>query len=191
MAETAPIETDRLVLEPFGERHISPAYVAWLNDPEIVRYSEQRHRAHTLRSCRDYWLSFAGTPHFFWAIVAKDAALGHIGNMNAYLDANNAAADLGILIGAKAAWGRGYGSEAWIAVCDHLFRVSGIRKISAGTLAVNAGMLQIMEKAGMREDGTRARQCLVEGKETDMVQRALFRDEWMTRCFPGPGNGIL
>jgi [ribosomal protein S5]-alanine N-acetyltransferase len=179
MAQTAPIETDRLVLEPFGEHRLSAEYVGWLNDPAVVRYSEQRHRRHTLQSCRDYWLSFAGTPHFFWAIVAKDPALGHIGNMNGYLDESNATVDLGILIGAKEAWGRGYGSEAWMAACDHLFRAYGIRKLTAGTLAVNAGMLHIMDKAGMRSDGTRLRQCLVEGKETDMVYRALFRDEWL------------
>jgi [ribosomal protein S5]-alanine N-acetyltransferase len=182
MAQTAPIETERLVLEPFGEHRISPKYIGWLNDPEIVRYSEQRHRRHTLQSCREYWLSFAGTPHFFWAIVAKDAALGHIGNMNGYLDKSNSTADLGILVGAKAAWGRGYGSEAWIAACDHLFRLAGIRKISAGTLAINTGMLHIMDKAGMRADGIRTRQCLVDGKETDIVHRALFRDEWMARA---------
>lgn len=181
MAQTAPIETGRLILEPFGEHRISPEYVGWLNDPEIVRYSEQRHRRHTLQSCREYRLSFEGTPHFFWAIVAKDPALGHIGNMNCYLDESNSTADLGILIGARAAWGRGYGSEAWIAACDHLFRTSGIRKITAGTMAVNTGMLRIMEKAGMREDGIRLRQCLVEGKETDMVHGALFRDEWVAR----------
>ncbi len=182
MAQTAPIETGRLILEPFGESRLSSTYVGWLNDPETVRYSEQRHRRHTLQSCRGYWRSFEGAPHFFWAIVAKDPALGHIGNMNAYLDPANSTADLGILIGAREAWGRGLGSEAWIAACDHLFRVCGIRKITAGTMAVNQGMLHIMKKAGMKEDGTRFRQCLVDGKESDIVHSALFRDEWMARA---------
>jgi RimJ/RimL family protein N-acetyltransferase len=181
MARISPIETERLILEPFGESRLSPEYVAWLNDPEVVRYSEQRHCSHTLESCREYWLSFQGTPHFFWAVIAKDPGLGHIGNMNAYLDTANSTADLGIMVGAKGAWGRGYGAEAWNGTCDFLFRVARIRKITAGTLSLNAGMLKIMEKTGMREDGIRTRQCLVEGKETDIVHGAMFRDDWMER----------
>ncbi len=181
MAETAPIESARLIIEPFGEARLQARYVEWLNDPETVRFSDQRHRRHTLESCREYWLSFRGTPHYFWALVAKDPDLGHIGNLNAYVDERNGTADLGILIGARASWGMGFGAEAWNAVCDHLFRALGIRKITAGTLAVNRGMLRIMEKAGMSEDGRRVRHCLVEGRETDMVHGALFRGDWLAR----------
>lgn len=177
MAETARIETSRLILEPFGESHLHTRYVGWLNDPETMRHSEQRFNAHTLESCREYWRSFQGGPNLFWAIVAKDAALGHIGNMNAYIDTRHAVADVGILIGARESWGLGFGSEAWLAACGGLFR-QGIRKITAGTLSVNQGMLAIMRKAGMREDGRRVRQCLVDGIEADMVHAALFREDW-------------
>ncbi|HXC40619.1 MAG TPA: GNAT family N-acetyltransferase [Burkholderiales bacterium] len=178
------IETPRLRIEPFRQEHLTARYVAWLNDPEVVRFSEQRHRAHTLESCREYWQSFAGTPHFFWAMVAKEASLGHIGNMNAYVDAPNGVADVGILIGERTSWGRGYGLEAWTAVCRFLLG-SGLRKITAGTLATNTGMLTIMDRAGMVEDGRRALQCLWEGSPVDICHRALFADR-SGRAAAGP-----
>ena len=165
----------RLRLEPFGEAHLTPRYVAWLNDPEVVWFSEQRHRRHTLASAAAYAASFAGTPHGFWAIVAHDPVLGHIGNINAYVDESNSVADVGILIGDKAVWGRGYGLEAWTAVCRHLLEERGLRKVTAGTVAVNHGMLSIMRRAGMREDGRRQRQCVIDGVEVDLVHMALFR----------------
>jgi RimJ/RimL family protein N-acetyltransferase len=186
MAVSSIIETPRLRLEPFSAGHLSARYVGWLNDPEVVRFSEQRHRTQTLESCRDYWRSFDGSPHFFWAMVAKDNSLGHIGNMNAYLDEPNGVADVGILIGERTSWGQGYGLEAWNAVCGFLFR-SGVRKITAGTLAGNAGMLAIMDRAGMVEDGRRIRQCLWEGQAVDICHRALFAHG--SEAGSGPGRG--
>lgn len=170
------IETDRCRLHPFSERYLSERYVGWLNDPDVVRHSEQRHRKHTLESCRAYMRSFEGTPHYFMAIVAKDPSLGHVGNINAYVDAANGVADVGILVGEKAVWGKGYGSEAWIAFTRFLLNEGGMRKVTAGTLATNHGMLGIMRRAGMQIEATRRRQALVDGEEIDIVYAALFRD---------------
>ncbi len=80
---------------------------------------------HTLESCRDYRQSFADTSNHFWAIIAHDAALGHIGNINAYVDVENSVADVGIMIGERSAWGQGYGTEAWQAVCNYLLKECG------------------------------------------------------------------
>jgi len=62
MAERPVLQTARLRMVPFSEAHLTTRYVGWLNDPEVVRYSEQRHQTHTIESCRSYLLSFSGTP---------------------------------------------------------------------------------------------------------------------------------
>lgn len=178
MAQSPVLETRRCRLEPFGQAHLTERYVGWLNDPEVVRYSEQRHRRHDLASCRAYVQSYVESPHYLWAVMARDPALGHIGNINAYVDQPNATADLGILIGEKAVWGKGYGAEAWIAVCTFLFRDRGLRKLTAGTVAENRGMLGIMRKAGMREEGRRLRQIVLDGREVDMIYVGVFRDDF-------------
>lgn len=172
------IETERLRIVPFNEDFLTPRYVGWLADPDVVRHSEQRFRTHTLESCRGYYESFAGTDNAFWALVAKDAKLGHVGNMNAYVDSRHAVADVGILLGERAVWGKGYGTEAWVAVMRHLFEDRGMRKITAGTLATNVGMVRIMERSGMIDDGRRTRQYVYDGVEVDVVYAAAFRDTW-------------
>ena len=96
MVESSIIETPRLRIIPFSEKYLTPRYIGWLNDPEVVRYSEQHHRSHSLESCSQYWQSFANTPHYFWAITAIDPNIGHIGNMNAHIDKMNSVADSGI-----------------------------------------------------------------------------------------------
>jgi RimJ/RimL family protein N-acetyltransferase len=175
MVESPIIETPRLCIIPFSEKYLTPRYIGWLNDPDVVRYSEQRHRSHSLESCSQYWQSFANTPHYFWAITAIDPNIGHIGNMNAHLDKMNSVADVGILIGERVVWGKGYGLEAWVAVCNYLLRDVGVRKVTAGTVAVNKGMIRIMEHAGMIADGRRIRQCMVDGAEVDVIHMALYK----------------
>jgi ribosomal-protein-alanine N-acetyltransferase len=181
MAEGAVIETQRLRIVPFSEAHLSSRYVSWLNDPEVVRYSEQRHRRHTLETCRQYWQSFQNSPHFFWAITMVEGEFEHIGNINAYIDENNSTASVGIMIGERRVWGKGYGLEAWVAVCHHLMYDIGIRKVTAGTVAVNKGMLRIMEKSGMVADGRWIRHCLVDGQEVDGIFAALFSHNFQER----------
>lgn len=170
------IETERCWLRPFSEQFLTERYVGWLNDRDVVRYSEQRHRKHTLETCRAYMNSFEGTPNYFVAIVAKDRQLGHIGNLNAYVDRHNGVADVGIVVGEKAVWGHGYGSEAWAAFVQFLIRERNLRKVTAGTLAINDGMIGIMRRSGMHIECTRRRQALCEGREVDTVYAAIFHD---------------
>lgn len=177
MTDGVNLQTARLKLVPFSERHVTNRYVGWLNDPEVVRYSEQRHRRHTINSCRLYLQSHSGNPNYFWAIEALDTALGHIGNIGVTVDRPNRVGDIAIILGERTVWGRGYGVEAWSAVCRYLLSDGGLRKVSAGTMACNKGMLGIIRKVGMVEECRRPRQFLVEGKEIDLVYAAIYRGE--------------
>jgi len=188
MKDAATIATPRLRIEPFAPHHLTEQYVAWLNDAETMRFSENRFRRHTRESCRDYVASFADGPNYLWALVASEPP-GHIGNMNAYVDERNGVADVGILIGERTCTGRGYATEAWLGVCDYLLRVRKLRKVTAGALAVNTAMVKVMQRLGMSDDGRRTRHHMWEGQEIDVVHGALFRDRWLSRYPDGPFAG--
>ena len=172
------IKTKRLVLEPFSEKHFSPEYVGWLNDPEVMRFSEQRHRKHTLESCKEYIDSFKGAVNYIWVILVNDVGIGHIGNISVHVDTNNNIADISILIGKKQVWGQGFGSEAFIGICNYLVSKLKIRKVTAGTLSTNVAMFKVMQNAGMVEDGVRKRHYMCEGREVDIVHMAIFSKSW-------------
>ena len=169
------IRTARLRLVPFAERHLTQRYVCWLNDRNLMRFSEQRHRIHTLESCRCYVQSFVNTPNRFWAIE-EEHELGHIGNISVYIDEKNGLADVSILIGEAAARGNGYGQEAWDAACRYTLSEVGMRKVIAGTMAGNLAMRAVMERSGMVPDGMHRRHYICEGREVDLIYMALFRD---------------
>jgi len=174
MIATPSLATPRLRLEPFAPEHLTAGYVAWLNDPGTMRFSENRHRRHTRESCAGYVQSFAGSPHHLWAILAVDRGPRHIGNINAYVDPPNRVADIGILIGERACHGQGFGGEAWAAVQDWLLTAAGMRKVTGGAMADNLAMVAVFRRSGMHEEGRRSRQFLRDGLEVDLVYYARF-----------------
>ncbi len=164
----------RLILAPFTAADISPRYVGWLNDPEVVRYSNQRFRRHDVQSCEAYLRSFDGGLNQFWSIrLAADGNM--IGTMTAYLAPQHGTADIGLLIGERSVWGQGYGYEAWQRLMDRLFGDQVIRKITAGTASGNVGMIRIMERAGMHHEATRRQQEIIDDELQDIVYFAKFR----------------
>lgn len=175
-APVAVLHDGEVRLEPFSESHLSGRYVSWLRDRHVVRYSEQRHRTHSLSSCRQYWKGMRDSGNPLWAIMLlADGVWRHVGNISATIDYANAVADVGILVGERSAQGRGVGKRAWALVCDHLLGTGGMRKVTAGTMSVNEPMLRIMRSTCMIEEGTRKGQFLLDGKSVDLVMFAKFR----------------
>jgi RimJ/RimL family protein N-acetyltransferase len=174
MLKAELIETTRVRLAPFERIHLTERYVGWLNDPEVVRFSEQRHRRHDLSTCGQWIEAMRAGGHPLWAIEMSEPALGHIGNIAAYVDQANKVADVTILIGERAAWGRGIGAEAWRTACDWLIARAFMRKVTGGTMAANRAMVRIMERAGMHPDGVRMGQFLLDGRAVDLVHYARF-----------------
>jgi ribosomal-protein-alanine N-acetyltransferase len=172
----APIELGACRLTPFTQGHLSDRYVSWLNDPEVVRYSEQRHHRHTAESCAAYFRSVSQSGDLFLAIEAADAALGHVGNMTVAFDRPNRSADVSIMLGEASARGRGIGAQAWCGIVDYLLAAGSQRRVTAGTMAPNLPMIALMRKSGMTIEAVRPRVFLREGEEVDLVLAARFAD---------------
>lgn len=162
-----------VVLERFGAGDIGEDYLSWLNDPEVVRYSNQRFVRHDGDSARAYLASFDRTDSLLLAIrSAAEGAL--IGTMTAYRSRQHGTADMGIMIGDRAVWGRGHGEHAWSGLMEWLLQPGGTRKVTAGTLACNRAMIRLMEKSGMTLEGVRKDQEIVAGQAEDIVLYARF-----------------
>lgn len=170
------IKGNKTLLSPFLATDISDIYISWLNDPFVMRFSNQRFITHSMQSCLRYQTSFNETDNLFMGIRSlSDKKL--IGTLTAYISRNHGTADLGIMIGDHSVWGSGYGLDAWSTMIDWLLRRAGIRKLTAGTLACNLGMIMLMERSGMILEGVRKSQELIEGQPFDMLYYAKFNDD--------------
>lgn len=172
--KTPVVTGNRVSLYPFSEELLTLEYVNWLNNPDVVKFSEQRHKQHSLDTCKEYYRAMQESDHYFWAIICNQTTQKHIGNLTAYIDRNNFIADLAIMVGDLNYQGQGYGREAWILACNYLLDSKEIRKITAGTMAINKPMLKLMEFSGMKQEGIRSNHFLVEGKPVDLVFAAKY-----------------
>lgn len=163
-----PLRGELVDVRLFRPDDITDAYVAWLNDPVVVRYSNQRFRTHDRHSCTAYLSTFAGSDNLFLGVRRRDTGQA-IGTMTVYFSRHHRTADVGIMIGARDAWGRGYGQDAWSTVVNWLADRPGMRKVTAGALASNAPMIRLMERSGMAREAVRPRQELVDGEPVDIV----------------------
>lgn len=146
--------------------------VGFLQDKENVRFSEQRHRFHSLQSQYKYCSSFHDPNKIFY-VCKQDPQDTLVGSVTAFIDRNNGIADIGILIG-RPFWGNGYGCEAWSAVMQYLFQ-SGIRKIEAGCMESNNSMLRVFQKSGMHEEGRREDHFVFENRHVAMLYYGKFK----------------
>jgi len=163
-----PIVAEGIELHLFSKEDITPAYLGWLNDKQLMRFSNQQYRSHTLQSCEDYLATFTESENLFISII-ETKTMATIGTMTAYNYSMHSTSDIGILLGANDFSGRGFGSLAWETLVDFLFNEAGVRKVFAGTLSCNVAMINIMEHSGMIEDGRFTDHELVNGYPCDVI----------------------
>ena len=162
-------------LRPFEAADLTDTYVDWLNDPQVVRFSNQRFIRHSRASCARYLAGFEGSPnHFFSLRLQSDDRA--IGTMTAYRAPHHGTADVGILVGDTSVWGQGHGQDAWNTLLEWLLHQAGMRKVTAGTLECNHGMRRLADRSGMLLEGVRREQELVDGRPWSILQYARFAD---------------
>lgn len=165
---------EKVLLRPFTEADIDDRYIAWLNDPVVVRLSNQRFRTHDRESSLRYLLSFSGTANFFLSVRALSDDR-QIGTLTAYVSQHHGTVDVGIMIGDKSVWGQGYGQDAWNTLTNWLLGQKGVRKLTAGTTSANHGMIKLMERSGMTLEAVRKDHEIVDGVPVDILYYAKFR----------------
>jgi len=167
------LKGEKVLLRSFTASDINDTYIGWLNDPDVVQFSNQRFRRHDQESSLRYLASFEGTDNLFISVrrLSDDSP---VGTMTAYVSSHHGTVDVGILIGDKAVWGMGYGQDAWNTLTNWLLERDDIRKLTAGTLACNHGMIKLMERSGMHHEATRREQEIVNGQAVDILYYAKF-----------------
>lgn len=86
-------------------------------------------------------------------------------------------AELGYWIG-KPFWNRGYATEAAIAIIRYGFSSLDLNRIASRHFSRNPASGRVMQKAGMRHEGT-ARQSVIKWeKYEDLQLYAILREDW-------------
>lgn len=164
------IDGGRIFLRPITVSDVDGPYHRWMNDPEVTRFLEARFSKNDKPSMRKFVQDALTNPDIlFLAIMLKDGNR-HIGNIKlGPINRHHNHGDVGIIIGEKDCWGRGYATEALKLLSGYAFSKLGLHKLTAGCYANNAGSEKAFLAAGFVQEGVRKGQYLCDGKYVDAL----------------------
>jgi RimJ/RimL family protein N-acetyltransferase len=94
------------------------------------------------------------------------------------IDWRNRNAELGILIGEKSYWNRGYGAEVMRLLLRHGFTTLNLHRISLRVFEANPRAIRAYEKAGFIHEGRQRQAEFRDGQYLDVLLMSVLRPEW-------------
>lgn len=153
---TKRLETDRLILRQFIPEDAEQMYRNWASDPEVSKYLTWPPHAgvEVSKSLVTDWISRYENPNYYnWAIELKEIGKP-VGNISVVEVLEKIeAVEIGYCMG-QTWWGRGIMPEALTAVMDYLFDEVEMNRIFARHDISNPKSGRVMQKAGMKYEGT-------------------------------------
>jgi len=169
-----------------AEREDIPMFVRWLNDPEV--------RQHLLMG---YPFSLAHEENWFQGMVDRDKSeqalviearsdngwksLGNTSFM--HIDWVNRSAEVGIVIGEKDEWGKGYGRDTMKLMLRHGFNNMNLNRVSLRVHSDNQRGIKAYEHAGFIHEGVQREGVYRGGKYLDVLLMSVLRSEWRDSDF--------
>jgi RimJ/RimL family protein N-acetyltransferase len=114
-----------------------------------------------------------------FAIEADGQVIGSCGLFNFNETAHTC--ELGIGIGDRAYWGRGYGRDAVRLLLDYAFRLRNFYKVWLQVNAANARAIGAYRACGFVEEGRLRRHVWCDGRYDDLLYMGVLADEWRGR----------
>lgn len=107
--------------------------------------------------------------------LETDVSIGRI--LLIGMDHVNRTSMLGIGIGDKSYWGRGYGTEAIRLLLEYSFNILNLHSVWLGTFEFNKRAIRCYQKVGFKEIGRRREARIIAGKKYDIVFMDILASE--------------
>ena len=177
---TVTLETERLILRRFTPSDTQQAFDNWMSREKVTRYMTWAPYTNIddVKGYIQYVIGCCEKPdHYDWVIEYKE--LGEvIGSISVIsVNENIAACEIGYCLG-DAFWGKGIMPEALSEVIRFLFDEVGMNRIQATHDVKNPNSGRVMEKCGMRYEGTMRQASKNNQGVCDSVMRAILREEY-------------
>jgi len=163
------------------EKEDLPLFVEWLNDPD-VRRGLMLHLPLSIAEEQQWFENMLASPQDERPLVIEtqnDDGWRMIGNCSFNnLDWRNRNAELGIFIGDKSSWDRGYGTEVMRLLVKHGFTTLNLHLIYLRVYENNHRAIRAYEKAGFVEEGRLRQMIYQDGQYLDVIWMSVLRTEW-------------
>lgn len=164
-------------------------------DPEEVAAFISRHstdsefyRLMDSAPCRPYtkegakkWIEKQLEEHNVFAFAIRmledDRLLGDVGLGQVYWSHGDSY--LGIGIGERDFWGKGYGSDAMKVALGYAFSELNLRRVTLNVYEYNPRAIRCYEKLGFQREGRVRKYLNREGRRWDLIYFGITKEEWL------------
>jgi RimJ/RimL family protein N-acetyltransferase len=154
MIADVTLDGDKVRLRPTTADDL-PHFVRWLSDPEVTQHlgSDVRFQPPTMEDEERWFQDTAQDPNKTnWTIEAKSGLiLGSIDLRN--ISTSNAWGELGILIGDKHQWDKGYGTDAVRTLVRYAFEELRLHRVQLTVSEENKRGIKCYWKCGFIREG--------------------------------------
>lgn len=161
------------------ERVDLPAFVKWINDPEVTHFLELSPP-----------MSMEDEERWFVNVVKSDEKVFSIDTMEGKLIGNvgvlriswrDRSALIGIVIGEKKYLDQGYGTDAVETLLRYLFDEFNMNRVYLIADERNARALRCYEKIGFTREGLLRENRFKNGSYTNDIEMSILRSEWYAK----------
>ena len=162
------------------ERADLPKICQWLNDEEVMYYWGHPGNTTSLAEVERWFddeLERRPQDRKDYIIETLDGvAIGRINYMRLNVKSRNA--ELGIQIGEKDYWDKGYGTDAVMTLLNYLFNELQLHKVYLSTQSYNTRAQRCYEKCGFVREGAHRESAFVKGEYHDSLIMGILRREF-------------
>ena len=157
--------------------------VRWQRDTEFVRLADMGIRnlisEKKLKERIEQRIESGFAPERYPFSIRTLAEDKLIGFFSLWVNWIHAEGWVGIGIGDRDFWSRGYGTDAMNIGLRYAFLELCLARVSLGLHGYNTRALRSYEKTGFQLEGYTRQEILKEGKRVDTIWMGILRDEWM------------
>ena len=152
-------------------------WLQWFNDREVTKYMANGSYPTTREShLKFYDSTCVDNPQHVVLAIIESATGAHVGNLGLHrINWLCRRAEVGIVIGERSAWGKGYGTEAVRLLVEHGFRRLNLHKIFARVDAENKAGVRMFERAGFTLECTLKDEIVRDGRFFDTAYLSIFQ----------------
>lgn len=156
------------------------SFARWSHDSELWRLSYPSPARPMLPKEVKDWLDNRSSDVYFFAIrtLSDNRFIGDVGLFA--IKWNHGDAFMGISLGDREYWGKGYGTDALRVLLRYAFTELNLHRVSLSTLQANDRAIRSYEKAGFVHEGRMRQVSKYEGRRFDEVFMGILRGEWLS-----------
>jgi RimJ/RimL family protein N-acetyltransferase len=109
--------------------------------------------------------------------LADDRLIGDVGLGGLFW--NHGDTFVGIGVGDREFWGKGYGSEAMKLVLCYAFTELNLRRVTLNVFEYNLRAIRCYEKLGFQPEGRVRKYLNREGRRWDLIYMGISKEEWL------------